>query len=351
MEFQILPVTARQRHELFSAFSEELANTPQRGAEVRAAFAYITLGGVGDFLAALTTAHNWQAVRKRILVGVHNAITEPAALERLRELNRVEVRAFVPGGRLGPRTFAMTPVFHPKVIALQAGSRLKAIQAGSANLSAAAIGQPAKNHEMALYASSSETAGLDHDDGFSTWWTELWDSSRVVSRRFVRRYAELRQDVLARNPIVRAAVETPDTIREARHFFLEVGAGSGPPQTRHQVEFPGALAQFFGRLTRGRRGINLQTGGQTWEGRPLSFKQTSYGVEIWRLGMPTQARGGPPIAERAIRFSRTADPLTFGFEVAEVDDEAFATWERIANLEGHLGTTHGQRPRRYGFSS
>ena len=349
MEFQILPVTALRSHELFRAFSADLGNTPTRSAEIRAAFAYVTLGGVDDFLAVLAKAQNWQAVSKRMLVGVHNAITEPAALERLRSLDRVEVRAFLPGGQLRQGTFSMSPVFHPKVIALQSGRRLRAIQAGSSNLSAAAIGQPAKNHEMGLYASSPGAEGLDHDHAFEDWWTALWDESRVVDRRFIRRYAHLRQGVLARNPIVRASVEMPDTIGEARHFFLEVGAGSGPPDARHQVEFSGALAQFFGDLVRARRDIRLQSGGQTWDGRPLSFKRTSYGVEIWRLGMPTQATGGEPIAERAIRFTRTADPLTFDYEVAEVAREEFAAWERLANLGGHLGTTQGQRPRRYGF--
>ena len=349
VEFQILPVAPDRPHELFDRFAEALGNTSNRDAEVRAAFAYATYSGVDEFLSVIAAAQNWQAVRKRMLVGVHNAITEPAALEKLRGLEEVEVRAFVPGGRLQEATFAMKPVFHPKVIALEANHALMAIQAGSSNLSAAAIGRPASNYEMGMYVSTSDTAELDSGNEFGAWWTTLWNASRIVDRRFILRYAELRRGVLDRNPIVRAAVETPDTIVSARHFFLEVGAGSGPPGSRHQVEFPRGLARFFGEVSYERRDITLQAEGQTWSDRPLSFKQTSYGVEIWRLGMPTQARGGPPIAERAIRFTRTADPLAFEFEVAEVDSEAFVDWERLANLSGHLGTTHGQRARRYGF--
>ena len=349
VEFRLLPVAPDRPHELFDRFAEALGNTFSRDAEVRAAFAYATFSGVDEFLNVIAAAQNWQAVRKRILVGVHNAITEPAALEELRGLDRVEVRAFVPGGRLRETTFAMKPVFHPKVIALEENQTLKAIQAGSSNLTAAAIGSPAANYEMGMYASATDTAELDADNSFAAWWTPLWNASRIVDRRFVLRYAELRRGVLDRNPIVRAAMETPDTIVSARHFFLEVGAGSGPPASRHQVEFPIGLARFFGEVSYERRGISLQAGGQTWDDRPLSFKQTSYGVDIWRLGMPTQARGGPPIAERAIRFTRTADPFAFGFDVAEVNTEVFVDWERLANLSGHLGTTHGQRARRYGF--
>ncbi|MXZ25282.1 MAG: hypothetical protein F4Y80_10575 [Caldilineaceae bacterium SB0665_bin_21] len=349
IEFQILPVTPDQPHELFGRFAEVLGNTSICDAEVRAAFAYATYSGVDEFLTIIATAQNWQAVRKRILVGIHNAITEPAALERLRSLDQIEIRAFVPGRRLRKGIFAMKPVFHPKVIALNANHMLMAIQAGSSNLSAAAIGRPTANYEMGMYIGTSGSRELDSDSRFAAWWTKLWDASRIVDKRFILHYAQLRQQVLEQNPIVRATVETPDTIVSARYFFLEVGAGSGPPGRRHQVEFPRELARFFGEVSYQRENIILQTAGQTWNDRPLSFKTTNYGVEIWRLGMPTQTRGGPPIAERAIRFKRTDEPRKFEFDVTDVNSDAFGDWEQSANLAGHIGATHGQRPRRYGF--
>ena len=349
IEFQILPVAPDQPHELFSRFAEVLGNTSICDAEVKAAFAYATHSGVDEFLRIIATAQNWQAVRKRILVGVHNAITEPAALERLSGLDQIEIRAFVPGKKLRKGVFAMKPVFHPKVIALNTTHMLMAIQAGSSNLSAAAIGRPTANYEMGMYIGTSDTGALDSDSRFAAWWTKLWDESRTVNKRFIHRYAQLRQEVLKQNPIVRATVETPDTIVSARYFFLEVGAGSGPPGRRHQVEFPRELVQFFGEVSYERENIILQAAGQTWDDRPLSFKTTSYGVEIWRLGMPTQTTGGPPIAERAIRFKRTDTPRQFEFEVTDIDSDTFAYWEQSANLSGHVGATHGQRARRYGF--
>lgn len=349
MEFRILPVAPDVPHELFQDFTEALQDTRDLDDEVRAAFAYVTYSGIDEFLKAVSESGHWDDATKRILTGVHNAITEPGALERLRNLDRAEVRAFIPGGRLTSGSFAAKPVFHPKVIALTSGKQVKAIQAGSANLSAAAIGTNARNYELATYASSSNDQEIDPDSRFFGWWTALWDASRVVDRRFIRSYADLRREVLERNPMVRATVETPETIREAQHFFLEVGAGSGPPGARHQVEFPGSLAQFFGKLSRARRDLTLQADGKEWTDRPLSFKQTSFGVDIWRLGMPTQATGGPPVAERAIRFTRSAAPLAFAFEVTDVDSEDFRDWEGLANLSGHIGTTQGQRGRRYGF--
>ena len=205
------------------------------------------------------------------------------------------------------------------------------------------------NYEMALSTLAADNSSLDPDGAFGTWWADLWVASRAVDRRFIRRYADLRQQVLERNPILRAAIEVPETIKDARHFFLEVGAASGPPDFRHQVEFPKALAEFFGAASHMRRDLKLRQGIQVWEGRPLSYKHTSYGVDIWRLGMPTQTTGGPPIAHMAIRFKRTEAPDMFDFEVAEVDGEEFRNWEWLANLSGHLGATQGQRARKYGF--
>ena len=65
--------------------------------------------------------------------------------------------------------------------------------------------------------------------------------------------------------------------------------------------------------------------------------------------MPTQKMGGEPITERVIKFVRTDDPSSFEFEIADVDSDAFRSWVNAANLGGHLGATHGQRPRQYGF--
>ena len=39
----------------------------------------------------------------------------------------------------------------------------------------------------------------------------------------------------------------------------------------------------------------------------------------------------------------------FEFEVADKQSNAFVAWQNAANTHGHLGVTHGLRPRRYGF--
>ena len=65
--------------------------------------------------------------------------------------------------------------------------------------------------------------------------------------------------------------------------------------------------------------------------------------------MPTQHTGGEPVAERAIRFMRTPEANVFDFEVADPGTNEFNQWVIQANLNGHLGATHGLRQRQYGF--
>ena len=345
----IVTIFPNAPHKLFDTFVSGLDALSSHDAEVRGAFAYATVGGVHQFINLISSAGGWNSVKKRILVGVHNAITEPAALGVLRGIERTKVRAFVPGGKLILRALTMTPVFHPKVLALVTSDGLIAIQAGSPNLSSAAMGERPSNYELALSTLATDGSSLDVQGRFENWWTELWEHSRDVDARFIRQYAGLRQQMLNNNPILREMIELPETIKGDRHFFLEVGAASGPPGARHQVEFPKSLAEFFGEASYARRDLRLRQHDQVWDGRPLSYKKTSYEVDIWRLGMPTQTTGGPPVAERAIRFTRTDDPNTYDFEVVDVSSAEFQTWEEAANLCGHLGATHGQRARKYGF--
>jgi hypothetical protein len=192
-------------------------------------------------------------------------------------------------------------------------------------------------------------ASLDETATFTRWWAGAWRQSQSVDARVVARYAAIRLQLMERNPILRTAAGPPSNTSQSSHFFIEVGAASGPPGRRHQVEFPESIVGFFGRAMRRRRDLTLRCNGSVWRDRPLSYKVTTFGVRIWRLGMPTQTNGGEPIAHRAIRFTRTVDPRLFEFEVADLGSRRVIEWERAANQNGHLGTTQGQHPRLYGF--
>lgn len=351
MSTRILPVLANERHEFFCPLVEALEKF--RGTElvVRFGFAYVSLSGVHQLLEAIRTHGKWDSVRKEFLIGVHHAISEPSALDCLRNVPNSTVRAFLPSGQLNADACVATPLFHPKVITVSdlVSGRIRLLQAGSANLTASAVREFPANHELSLAWLGNAGKILDDEPSFISWWNELWVQAREVNRAFIRKYAELRRKVFDANPILRSVTDASDLIEQAEYLFLDVGAGSGPPDRRHQVEFPESLVRFFGIPRRARRDLTLVRGVRSWEGRPLSFKRTTYGVEIWRLGMPTQTTGGDPISHRAIRFRRTDSCDEFEFEVVDIGTHDYLEWERLANLNGHLGSTCGSRPRRFGF--
>lgn len=347
------PVIAGEPNNYLTQLSPVLGGVPPQTSIFKGGFAYATLGGVQKLCSQASAAESWSQIEKQFIIGVHQAITEPSALIKLAELPRATVKVFIPRRRLSLASFSDSPIFHPKVMAVCSRNpvRLHFIQAGSANLTKAALGSPSVNTEFGLGIASSQNQDLDADHKFRDWWTELWRASHAIDEALIKKYAALRSSVLDKNPLLRHVVEPPEDLREAQYFFTEVGAGSGPPDARHQVEFPESLARFFGPVRRGRRSLCLTNGKREWTGRPLSFKTTTYGVEIWRLGMPTQATGGEPIAERAIRFSRTDAADTFGFRIVDTDSAEFRRWKANANAAGHIGATRGQRSRVYGFYS
>lgn len=351
MKTHIAPITAGSPHELFDAFDHALAEVNPKSALLLGGFAYATLGGVHQFVAASETSSSWLSIPKRFVIGIHHGITEPSALELLRCVQTSEVRIFIPTKTLTPEALVATPVFHPKVLALASlnTARLKYLQAGSANLTSSAMGDVPRNYELSISLNAGGHDFLKSTTAFASWWSNIWSHSRVVDKSLIERYAAIRMKVLEQNPILRHAVGPPTNILAAKHFFIEVGAASGPPGLRHQVEFPESLAAFFGKPAKHRRQLNLCSNGVAWDERPLSFKVTTYGVDIWRLGMPTQNSGGEPIANRAIRFKRTIEPNTFEFQIADTESAIFTAWKSAANILGHIGATHGQRSRTYGF--
>lgn len=349
MRFELSCITPGASHQLLRGVAEALASFAEP-LLLRAGFAFVTLAGVERFIEEVGSIHSWSATQKRFVVGLHDGITEPSALERLRKLKAAQVRIFIPGGQLRAVALIGRPLFHPKVIAISAlnAPKLLFLQAGSANMTKAAMGAEPSNYEFAISLSRSHEVSIDKQ-AFEQWWSAIWSASRPLDRAILESYAELRRSLLTHNPVLRFTSEAPAGIASANFFFCEVGAASGPPNQRHQIEFPGSLASFFGKLRRTRRDLRLQRGKTIWDDRPLSYKKTTYGVEIWRLGMPTQTTGGIPIAERAIGFWRKKKPNDFRFDVVDTNSSAFTDWVRQANLDGHLGSTHGARPRQYGF--
>jgi len=351
MKSYVAPVTAGSPHTQFTSFDNALSEVNARDARLLGGFAYATLDGVQHFIAHAKANKNWDPISKRFVIGVHHGITEPSALERLRSIRESEVRIFVPGKRLNADALVSTPLFHPKVFAITTSNntRLRFLQAGSANMTSSALSDHPKNYEISISIDADKAISLAPVKVFVNWWSRVWKQSWEVDTALIKRYADLRLRMLERNPILRHAAGPSSNIRSTEYFFIEVGAASGPPGLRHQIEFPESLAAFFGRPVPHRRDLTLSSHGVVWHGRPLSFKTTTYGVEIWRLGMPTQHSGGEPVANRVIRFRRLDEGRVCDFEVADTNSNTVLKWTKSANIFGHIGATHGQRQRLYGF--
>src|SRR5690606_12259519 len=100
----------------------------------------------------------------------------------------------------------------------------------------------------------------------------------------IARYSSVRLGALIKNPDLLRIAEPEASISAARTFWIEVGKASG--MDRHQVEFSASLAPFFGEPVTKRVDLTLRSKTNTWNNRPLSYKKTTFNVEIWRLGMP-----------------------------------------------------------------
>jgi hypothetical protein len=95
-------------------------------------------------------------------------------------------------------------------------------------------------------------------------------------------------------------------IRDATVLWIEAGAMSGPPDHRHQIEFPNDIAEYFDDISRENEVVWIRTPGGPLYARPLTYRGTDYGqwTEIWRLGLLTPTMGGPQYVGRVIRFDR-----------------------------------------------
>lgn len=139
-------------------------------------------------------------------------------------------------------------------------------------------------------------------------------------------------------------------IRSATTLWIEAGAMSGPPDHRHQIEFPNEIAEYFDDVSRESEVVWMRLPNGEEHPRPLTYRGTDYGqwTEIWRLGLLTPRMGGPVYAGRIIRFDRIVSGARTVYELRVIDAESAeaSDWERNSQ---HTSTTGGPSGRRYGF--
>lgn len=287
----------------------------------------------------------WEQSRKDWLVGVYHGITEPAAVRRLRALPNSSVRLFLGGRTVSLKGIASGPAFHAKVISFSelADDALSCLITSSANLTGAALGAHPSNYEGALALSGAIDPAVEGD--FYRWWSTAWGRSIKASDDVVKAYARYRSEFLLRNPDAISGLDQPGLcgVGDASALWIDAGAMSGG--SRNQVEFNRTLASFFGSPKRKRRILTITFGNNTWSDRPLSPKTTTFGVDIWRLSLPTPDQTGIEYAGKILFFRKrlTGRSMNFRLDVADSESRKHKRWRTQANDLGYLGRTSGNR--------
>jgi ribosome modulation factor len=220
--------------------------------------------------------------------------------------------------------------------------------ASSSNLTEAALGNFPRNYEAGIVLGSHETRS-SVSTAFNQWWDNAWREARDLSDHLLESYTRIREQYLARNPDAFADQDAPSVqqIEAATSLWIDAGAMSGG--SRNQIEFAEELARFFGPLLRGSRYLRVGFDAQVRDDRPLSFKVTTFGVEIWRLSLPTQSQGGHVYAGRILHFTKERDRHgeLLRVDVADSGSNKHIRWRQKANRLGHIGATNGNRS--FGF--
>jgi len=275
-------------------------------------FAYVSDSGLGTLLSQIADLPGWKGSRKEWIVGLHHGITEPRALERIRALPNCSLRVFAGGAHLSLANLVGGQLFHAKVILITSGPALQGrpvcLLASSANLTGAALGEEARNYEagVALYGSA---VGRSELVAFDRWWTDARTASIAATDDVLDQYARLRSKFLSRNPDALAGVDPPSPSELRTSLTLWIAAGAMSGGSRNQVEFSRDLAGFFGPTTTATRYLRIRINGTEWDDRPLAYKVTTFGVDIWRLSLPTENTGGFAYPHTVIRFRRVTRQL------------------------------------------
>lgn len=314
----------------------------------RLGFAYVSFAGLDVMLSKLSDVSTWNRTHKEWIVGLHRGITEPGALERIRALPNSSLRIFVGTEHLSLSALTSGQMFHGKVIGIRSSGRSVCLVASSANMTGAALGADARNYEagVALFGSAIPRAEVDR---FEEWWRHAWNESIPVTDALLDQYSRLRSLLLQRNADLWTELDPPASsqLSNASSLWIDAGAMSGG--SRNQVEFNRELATFFGR-PRLRTGLlRIRSNGREWDDRPLAHKITTFHVHIWRLSLPTEARGGFLYPGNVIRFRRSSDGegTYFEVEVAARGAQRSQRWRATAHRRGYVGITSGHRS--YGF--
>jgi hypothetical protein len=343
----------RQSTRLAFEISETIRRSEAR-ARVLAGFAYANLTGV-QAVRGIPGSDDWtDQADGRWIFGIANGVTEPRAIRSLLEARTQEVRLFVPKGHLNLAALLLAPRFHAKVIAIEEGRprTLKYLWTGSANATSAAMSVRSVNFEARVALTGRRLPTKSEVRRLRAWWDEVWGRSVRVTSSLLDKYTRIRGQFRRANPYVLQNGEPPalPEIRRATELWIEAGAMSGG--ARNQIEFTESVAAFFGAPRGTKRIVEIEYDNRVESNRPLTPKTTTYGVSIWRLGLPTGVDYIGKIVHLKRLTSSRGHPPRFGLEVAEKGARHARKWYDATNESGYVGWTRragGKDARQYGL--
>lgn len=328
-----------------------------RVGNIRLAFAYVTYAGLRSLITGLEEAgHDLETVRTEWIAGLDRGVTEPRALSQILRLRGARLRLFVPGGRVNRGTLLSKPKLHSKVIAVEGtDGNLIALQAGSANLTGAAIGTRAQNYEAGFLVSLPATSLAQHQAAFRRWWAEVGRHGINATEQIIKQYADIREPFLRQSrkvlDILDIDLPVSEDIANARFFWIEAGemSGGNVPAYRYQTELTGDMANFFGARRPSVQFELVMPAGEVGSGR-LTLRKEHHYVPLWRMGLPNPRRFGIQYRQNVLRFERVGDGR-FQLRIAPPGGTEAARWRRAASRDGHLNHTGGMQGRDWGFYS
>jgi HKD family nuclease len=240
------------------------------------------------------------------LVGLDRNITEPEALKRLREDDRVSLRVF----RSAPTT-----MFHAKAYFFD-GEEDPTLLVGSCNLSKAAFTQ---NRESAIWLSGPAELFTEWEE----WWEVLWSSAEPLTNELLAEYrARYEVDRNGASDNQNHGDSESLTSSAAQGDRLWLGTGSMTGGAVSQLELPRETAAFFldEADTNATVELTLIRGSMSWPNNHMAFYQN----EMWRINLSTEI---PEVEAKSlpykyVLFERTDVRDTYRFDVVDEEDRA-----------------------------
>lgn len=138
------------------------------------------------------------------------------------------------------------------------------------------------------------------------------------------------------------------TISSSQNLWVEAGDMSGG--SRNQIEFSDELVRFFDKDSRDAGKVFIAYDSKIKAYCPLADRGTDYGqrVNIWRLGLITEDKGGQKYSGRVIHLEKKLLGKKHVYLIS-VHDVGSTEHQSLISKSTITGTTGGLAGRRYGL--